>query len=58
MHDALHRLQTASEQPSDMPNEMVAFGISGELKHSMAGLFMSHPPLEARMQALKDRYQN
>jgi heat shock protein HtpX len=58
MHDALVRLQNASEKTSDMPNEMVAFGISGELKHSMAGLFMSHPPLESRIQALKDRYQN
>ncbi|MEY8264649.1 MAG: protease HtpX [Bermanella sp.] len=57
MHDALVRLQTAADQPSDMPSEMVAFGISGELKHSLAGLFMSHPPLESRIQALKDRYQ-
>ena len=58
MHDALVRLQTASDKPSDMPTEMVAFGISGEMKHSLAGLFMSHPPLELRIQALKDRYQN
>ncbi len=58
MHDALVRLQSASEKTSDMPSEMVAFGISGEMKHSMAGLFMSHPPLESRIQALKDRYQN
>ncbi len=57
MHDALVRLQSAADQPSDMPSEMVAFGISGEMKHSLAGLFMSHPPLESRIQALKDRYQ-
>jgi len=58
MHDALVRLQTAADKPSDMPTEMVAFGISGEMKHSLAGLFMSHPPLESRIQALKDRYQS
>jgi len=58
MHDALVRLQTAADKPSDMPTEMVAFGISGEMKHSLAGLFMSHPPLELRIQALKDRYQS
>jgi heat shock protein HtpX len=57
MISALQRLQAQYGQPSDMPGEMVAFGISGELKHSMAGLFMSHPPLERRIAALRDKYR-
>jgi heat shock protein HtpX len=56
MISALAALQSSYDQPSDMPGEMVAFGISGELKHSMAGLFMSHPPLEKRIEALRQRY--
>ena len=57
MISALSRLKTEYEQPSDMPSEMVAFGISGELKHSMAGLFTSHPPLDKRISALQQRYK-
>lgn len=57
MVGALQALQKQYGQPSDMPDELVAFGISGELKHSMAGLFMTHPPLEKRIQALKNQYQ-
>ena len=30
-----------------------AFGINGNLKHGLAGLFMSHPPLEDRIEALR-----
>ena len=56
MISALARLKAEYDQPSDMPSEMVAFGISGELKHSMAGLFMSHPPLDQRIAALQHRY--
>ena len=56
MVSALARLQAEYGQPSDMPDEMVAFGISGELKNSLAGLFMTHPPLESRIDALKQRY--
>lgn len=56
MISALARLKAEYDQPSDMPSEMVAFGISGELKHSMAGLFMSHPPLDQRIAALQQRY--
>jgi len=56
MISALASLKSSYNQPSEMPGEMVAFGISGELKHSMAGLFMSHPPLDKRIEALRQRY--
>jgi len=56
MVSALARLQAEYDQPSDMPDEMVAFGISGELKNTFAGLFMTHPPLDQRIAALKQRY--
>jgi len=56
MVSALARLQAEYDQPSDMPDEMVAFGISGELKNALGGLFMSHPPLDKRINALKQRY--
>jgi heat shock protein HtpX len=57
MISALQRLQAQYGAPSDMPGEMVAFGISGELKHHLGGLFMSHPPLERRIAALRDQYR-
>mgnify|MGYP000675193735 FL=1 len=56
MISALQALQANYGKPSEMPGELVAFGISGELKHNMAGLFMSHPPLEARIEALRKNY--
>ena len=56
MVSALARLKAEYDQPSDMPDEMVAFGISGELKNALGGLFMSHPPLDKRIEALKQRY--
>jgi len=56
MVSALARLQAEYDQPSDMPDEMVAFGISGEMKNTLAGLFMTHPPLDQRIAALKQRY--
>ena len=50
---ALQRLaQTYGE--STLPSQVKAFGISGGIAHGMQGLFMSHPPLEARIQALRD----
>src|SRR5690606_1565745 len=49
---ALQRLQAESNAgaESSMPATMRAFGISG----GMRNLFASHPPLEARIQALRD----
>lgn len=50
---ALQRLaQTYGE--STLPNEVRAFGISGGVAHGLKGLFMSHPPLEERIAALRN----
>jgi len=47
---ALQRLQQVHE-PQSLPDEMAAFGISGG---KVAKLFASHPPLEARIEALEN----
>jgi heat shock protein HtpX len=47
---ALERLQ-GNQQESQLDGQLTAFGISG--KKSMAALFMSHPPLERRIAALR-----
>jgi len=49
---ALERLR-ALHQPSQLPNQMAAFGINGGLGEGLRKLFMSHPPLEQRIAALK-----
>lgn len=56
MASALMRLKETYEQPSELNGELVAFGIRGEGKFS--ALFATHPPLDKRIQALKDRYGN
>lgn len=48
---ALRRLQQEYE-PSHLPDKIAAFGISGQ-KSQIGRLFMSHPPLEERIQALQ-----
>lgn len=50
---ALQRLAQNHGQ-SSLPTEIAAFGISGSLKSGLASLLMSHPPLEVRIQALRD----
>ena len=52
MINALQALQRGSE-PSHLPDQLTAFGILGR-KGGFAGLFMSHPPLEARIAALRN----
>jgi heat shock protein HtpX len=52
MIGALQALQRAHE-PKDLPGEFAAFGISGGLGAGMKKLFMSHPPLEERIAALR-----
>lgn len=47
---ALRRLQ-ASREPAQLPRQLQAFGISDG--GGMARLFMSHPPLQARIAALQ-----
>lgn len=50
---ALQRLgQTYGE--NTLPSSVKAFGISGGIAHGMRGLFMSHPPLEVRIQKLRE----
>ena len=50
---ALERLKQRHE-PSQLPDQMAAFGISaGGGGSSLKDLFMSHPPLEVRIAALR-----
>lgn len=49
---ALQRLKQAHEAPQ-LPAQMRAFGISGGQAGGLARLFMSHPPLEERIEALR-----
>ena len=51
---ALQRLQ-AIHQPSRLPEQMAAFGINGGMAEGFKKLFLSHPPLEARIAALRGR---
>ena len=52
MISALERLQMAHEE-SNLPKTMAAFGISGGIGVGLRKLFMSHPPLEERIAALR-----
>jgi len=54
MIGALQALQRAHE-PKDLPGAFASFGISGGMASGVKRLFMSHPPLEERIQALQDR---
>ena len=51
---ALQRLAQNNGQ-STLPSVVAAFGISGSIGQGVQGLFMSHPPLAVRIQALRDR---
>lgn len=53
MINALRRLQSHHE-PSKLPDQMAAFGIRPK-EGGLTGLFRSHPPIEARIQALQNR---
>ncbi len=55
MINALQRLRAEQGVPVTMPSTLTAFGINGGLKQGLAGLLMSHPPLEARIEALRQR---
>ena len=52
MISALEKLQSHHE-PSTLPKNMVAFGISDRVGSGLQRLFMSHPPLEERIAALR-----
>lgn len=49
---ALERLKLNHEQ-AQLPDQMKAFGISGNVRSGLTRLFMSHPPLEERIEALR-----
>lgn len=52
MISALERLRQAHPQP--LPDKMAAFGISGSIGSGLKRLFMTHPPLEERIAALRN----
>jgi heat shock protein HtpX len=49
---ALEKLRRSAGQPH-LPDQMSAFGISGTTGGGLKRLFMTHPPLEERIEALK-----
>lgn len=49
---ALERLKLNHEQ-TQLPEQMAAFGISGGVARGLKYLFMSHPPLDERIDALR-----
>jgi heat shock protein HtpX len=53
MIGALERLKAATQMPDEMPDTLVAFGISSGLRSGLSALFASHPPLDARIAALR-----
>jgi heat shock protein HtpX len=48
---ALKRLQKVAD-PRPLPDQMAAFGISGSARGGIRRLFMTHPPLEERIEVL------
>jgi heat shock protein HtpX len=52
MIGALERLRQGHPHP--LPDKMAAFGISGTLGTGLKRLFMTHPPLEERIAALRN----
>ncbi len=50
---ALERLRQSQEIPNGLPESMAAFAISSGKRQGIKALFMSHPPLEARIAALR-----
>jgi len=52
MISALERLKGSVKQPH-LPDQLAAFGINGGLGSGLKRLFMTHPPLDERINALK-----
>jgi heat shock protein HtpX len=50
---ALERLKMNHEMPAQLPEQVKAFGISGGGGDGLKKLFMSHPPLDERIAALR-----
>lgn len=51
MISALEKLQKGAQEP--LPDQMASFGINGKKDYGWKMLFMSHPPIEHRIEALK-----
>jgi len=49
---ALERLKQGTSQ-AELPDQLAAFGINGGIGEGIKKLFMSHPPLDERIQALR-----
>ncbi|MGE0313665.1 MAG: protease HtpX [Lautropia sp.] len=52
---ALERLKGNGPGAAALPDQIQAFGIDGGVGQGLKALFMSHPPLDARIAALKAR---
>jgi heat shock protein HtpX len=52
MIGALQRLKQESDVPDQMPDTLQAFGINQGARGGLSALFMTHPPLEDRIEAL------
>jgi heat shock protein HtpX len=52
MISALEKLRRSVAQPH-LPDQLTAFGISGPVGRGVKRLFLTHPPLEERIEALK-----
>lgn len=55
MISALQALQRTAGQ-AELPSQMAAFGINGHATGGLRALFLSHPPLEQRIEALRARH--
>lgn len=53
MISALERLKL-NHGENTLPKQVAAFGISGAIGHGLKKLLLSHPPLEVRIQALRN----
>jgi len=51
---ALERLE-ASHRPSTLPAQVEAFGIAGGIGQGLKKLFLSHPPMQERIAALRNQ---
>lgn len=52
---ALERLKAEQGIPVQMPKTLTAFGINGGMAQGLRALLMSHPPLDDRIAALRQR---
>ena len=53
MVNALARLDAVAHGQSTLPKQLTAMGISGGMGKGLARLFMSHPPIAERIEALR-----